>query len=196
MSDIHPYLASLQSWCRHMHNANYPFLALHQCVYSHASLTVSTHSIYFSLLIALQVIGVPPNVASAEALMQACWSVTYVAGRVNQLIALFQPALAAAQLIQTFLPPELRFTDPALAAPQMLPQGTAFSTVFIDAAQSVLVGQPACLPASSMTHAGARWQAESEAAFEQRSHDQLSEAGPDLTQPGKDMLPAGLASGS
>lgn len=142
------------------------------------------HILLTSFLVS-QAIGVPPNVASAEALLQASRSCTHLSDRVKQLIAPFQPALAAAQLSQASLPSDLRFANPLLAAAQMLPENR-FPTTFTDAAQNMLAGPSASsLLAPSTTHAVPGWQAESGMASEQKSHDQSF---------GQGMLPPAVAS--
>ncbi len=47
----------------------------------------------------MQAVGVSPNVASAEGLLQSCRHCTHLSGKVNNLTAPFQPALAAVQLL-------------------------------------------------------------------------------------------------
>ena len=51
------------------------------------------------MLTVLQAIGVLPNVASAEALLQSCRDCARLSSKVNSLTAPFQTALAAAQLL-------------------------------------------------------------------------------------------------
>lgn len=52
-----------------------------------------------AMLTVLQAVGVLPNVASAEALLQSCRDCTRLSSKVNSLTAPFQTALAAAQLL-------------------------------------------------------------------------------------------------
>ena len=127
--------------------------------------------------------------------MQASRTCTYLSDTVNQLIAPFQPALAAAQLTHmSQMPPELRFTNPVLAAAQILPENR-LPAGFTEAAQNMLVGQVAPLPTSPMTHIAPRWQAGSERqATSDRNHDHSSGAGPDMAEPQEGMLPPALAS--
>ena len=144
----------------------------------------------------MQALGIPPNVASAEALMQASGSCSHLSDRVNQLIAPFQAALAAAQLTQMSpLPSEPTLTNPTLAAAHMLPEHR-LPAGFTDAAQNMLVGQVAALPTPPLTHVAPRWQAgfERQVPTERRSHDQSSGAGPDVAEHQIGMLPVALAS--
>lgn len=140
----------------------------------------------------LQAVGIPPNVASAEALLQASKSCTHLSDRVNQLIAPFQPALAAAQLTQ-LVPslPDFSSTSPVVAAAQSLLD--RFPIGSTGAAQNILVGQAAALPTSSTRgQAGSEGQAPSG----MRSLDQSSGAGPSVAKPQKGLLPAGLEASS
>ena len=92
------------------------------------------------------------------------------------------------------LSPELRFTNPVLAAAQMLPENR-LPAGFTEAAQNMLVGQVASYATPSMTHTAPRWQAGSERQItSDRSPDQSSAAGPDMAEPQEAMLPPALAS--
>lgn len=125
--------------------------------------------------------------------MQASSSCSHLSDRVNQLIAPFQPALAAAQLTQMSpLPPELRFINPLLAAAQMKPENR-LPAEFTDATQNMLVGQVASLPTPPLTQVAPRWLAR-QVPSERNSHDQSSGAGSDMAQPHICMLSKAPAS--
>ena len=147
----------------------------------------------------MQAVGVPPNIASAEALIQSCCNSTHLSDRVNTLIAPFQPALAAQQLTQMSLSPDFRFTNPALAAAQLLAENK-FSNASAEAAQSILAGQPASPSASpSASHARPAplgWRSRYAITSEQMGHIQSFEAGPMQTEPSTGLLSTALESGA
>lgn len=135
----------------------------------------------------MQATGVPFNVASAEALLQASRSCTHLTDKVAQLIAPFQPALAAAQLTQTPPPHEPRLSDPAAAV--------AAQALLRNRAPTALSGPPVPMPSALTSEGGPGWQAESNTALEGTHHDQASGVGLLVAEPSTDMLPAAPASG-
>ena len=142
----------------------------------------------------MQAVGLPPNIASAEALTQACRTCKHLSDRVNMLIAPFQPALAAQQLTQMSLSPQFRFTNPALAAAQLAESN--FLGASPEAAQSSLAGQPASASPSHSIHVTPGLQSGTAIGPGQMSHGQSSAAGQMQADARMGMLPSALGSGT
>ena len=114
--------ASEPLWARHSMRHTTCFLFMYNLptviavltAYSHSSLrlhlrlgcisrtgTAPKFWLFWVLLLeaAMQAVGLSPNVASAEALLQSCQGCTHLSGKVDILTAPFQPALMAARLL-------------------------------------------------------------------------------------------------
>ncbi len=69
----------------------------------------------------MQAIGIMPNAASAEALLQSCRDCQHLSRKVNSMTAPFQAVLAAAQLIPRTAAPQGIATTSTADVPETLP---------------------------------------------------------------------------
>ncbi len=117
----------------------------------------------------MQAIGIMPNAASAEALLQSCRDCQHLSRKVNSMTAPFQAVLAAAQLM------------PRTAAPQGI-------------ATTSTADVPETLPSADIMH---RWQASPAGSYNMAASlsaqaDQSSGAGLRATAPPPEQLVAAL----